>query len=195
MESIKAIGDACEFVLNNNLTEAKEIIEKNYKHTFIKYEERLMSSYEKLNIFFNDGFIDRYTGKKLLFPNVLKILSIKLGETFPFHKNWKMSDCHIAYWEYFPTYDHVIPIARGGKDILENIVTTSMKMNSIKSNFLMKEIGLELREKGNINNWNGMLSWYLRYVEKDKKILEDKYILRWHNALKKYMNVNKINFE
>jgi hypothetical protein len=171
--------------LEKNIIEAKRIIIENYKHNFIKYDTRSMSNYEKLTIFLLDGFIDRYTGKKLLFPNVLHILSIELGNVFPFHSNWKMSDCHIAYWDYFPTYDHIIPIARGGKDIPENIVSTSMKMNSMKSNFLIEEIGLKLFEKGNLSNWNGMVAWYLKYIKNNENILENKYLCNWHNALMK----------
>lgn len=193
MKPINVIENTCSLLLDDDFNSANELIENNYKHNFIKYDIRSMSINKKLNIFLQDGFIDRYTGNKLFFPSVLRILSIKLGKTFPFHPNWKMTDCHIAYWEYFPTYDHIIPIARGGKDIPENIVTTSMKMNSVKSNFLIEEIGLKLYEKGNLNNWNGMLSWYLRYIEKNTQLLDEEYLLRWHKALIKCIKDNKIN--
>jgi len=97
-----------------------------------------------------------------------------------------MSDCHIAYWELIPTYDHIIPICRGGNDIEENIVTTSMLMNSRKSNFLISEIGFNLYDKGNIKNWNGLINWYKKYIKNNNNILIDKSIKQWHNALLKY---------
>ena len=189
---INILVESCELILEGNIDKAKSVIEDNYKHDFIEYATRSMSNYEKLKIFLNDGFIDRYSGKKLLYPNVLRILSFELDDIFPFQSNWKVSNCHIAYWDYFPTYDHIIPIARGGKDIPENIVTTSMKMNSAKSNFLAEEIGFTVYEKGNLDNWDGMISWYLKYIEKDDKILKDKYMLNWHNALIKCIKDDKM---
>jgi hypothetical protein len=139
MDAIGIIIATCDRILSNEITKAQEIIEKDYKHHFIKYATRSMSNFEKLKIFLRDGFIDRYTGKKLIFPNVLRIMSEELGgDVFPYHPNWEMSKCHVAYWEYFPTYDHIIPIARGGKDISDNIVTTSQMSNSAKSNFLIE---------------------------------------------------------
>ena len=193
MDSINVIKRVCNSILNKNIDDAKDIIEKEYKHYSPKRDKRSMNSYEKLEIFMRDGFIDRYTGKKLLFPNVLRILSINLGNVFPFHNNWKMSDCHRAYWELFPTCDHIKPIAVGGNDSIENIVTTSMNMNSAKSNFSMEEIGFNLHEKGNIQEWDGMISWYLEYFEKNPDILQDDdYIKKWHKALVKYNNKEKI---
>lgn len=174
----------------NNLTQNKKddairLLEDNYKHTFIQYEARAMSHYEKLKIFINDGFIDRYTGKKLFFPNVLRILSQELGGSFPYHPNWKMSDCHIAYWEMFPTYDHIIPIARGGKDEPSNIVTTSQMMNSSKAGFLIEEIRLHILPAGNIEDWDGMIHWYVEYMSNHSVPLNDSSFKAWHQALKK----------
>jgi len=195
MESINIIENVCELILDKNIKKAKEIINNGYKHNYYEYDTRSMSNYEKLKIYLDDGFIDRYTGKKLIFPNVLRIMSMELGDLFPFQKNWKMSDCHIVFWEYSPTYDHIIPIARGGKDVSENIVTTSMIMNSAKSNYLMEEIGFKLFEKGNLKNWNGLLSWYLQYIEKNGNILNDKYILNWHKSLMKCINDDNIKIK
>jgi hypothetical protein len=183
MEPLNVIENACELILNNQKEQAKAIINEHYKHVDSKNDTRSMSNFGKLKIFIRDGFIDRYTGTKLLFPNVLRILSTELDEVFPFHPNWKMTDCHIAFWEFFPTCDHIKPIARCGKDEPENIVTTSMKMNSAKSNFLLEELNWTLHGKGDIKNWNGMITWYLKYVENNQKILENNYIKSWHNAL------------
>ena len=135
MDSVDIIIKTCEKISSNDIEIARRIIQEEYPHNFIKPEKRSLSSYEKMKIFLRDGFIDRYSGEKLIFPNVLRIMSEELGDAFPYHKHWKMSDCHIAYWKYFPTYDHVIPITRGGKDVTENIITTSQKNNSVKSNF------------------------------------------------------------
>jgi hypothetical protein len=97
-----------------------------------------------------------------------------------------MSDCHIAYWEMMPTCDHILPIARGGKDIPENIVTTSQIMNSAKSSFILEEIGFNIHPAGDINAWDGMISWYKEYVYKNPAILQNNYISKWHNALTRF---------
>ena len=163
VDKLDTILEVCHCLSVEDKAEAKNIIEKEYKHCYLQYEKRLMSNIEKLQIYIRDGFIDRYNGKKLLFPNVLRIITAELGnEIFPFHTNWKMTDCHIAYWNYMPTYDHVLPIARGGIDKSENIVTTSQIMNSAKSNFLISELGWKLYEPGRIVEWDGMISWYIK---------------------------------
>jgi hypothetical protein len=99
-----------------------------------------------------------------------------------------MSECHIAYWELMPTYDHVIPIARGGKDIPENIVTTSQIMNSAKDSFLLDEIGFKLYDRGDMKTWDGLIGLYLDYIKSHNEQLSDPYIKKWHNALMKCIN-------
>lgn len=186
MENMDAIIAILEMIRKGQKQEAVDVLEKNCKHKRIKYEKRKMSCYEKMRLFIRDGFIDRYSGKRLLFPNVLRVISLELGAAFPFHPNWKMSDCHVAYWYLSPTYDHVIPIARGGKDIDSNIVTTSQMMNSAKSNFLIEEIGFSLYPPGSIEEWDGMISWYKGYIKDNPQALSCRFLATWHVALKKY---------
>lgn len=51
-----------------------------------------------------------------------------------------MSECHIVYWELFPTIDHIVPVARGGRNSEENWVSTSMLRNSAKFNGTLEEL-------------------------------------------------------
>ena len=95
---------------------------------------------QKMKQFKADGFIDRYSGDKLINPGILKVLSFYFPEEFPYHPHGKMTEGHIAYWELIPTIDHIYPIAKGGHDDKSNWVTTSMKNNSIKSNYTIDEI-------------------------------------------------------
>lgn len=83
-------------------------------------------------VFLRDGFIDRYSRNKLLFPGLIKILSIEFPDIFKYHRNWKMIDTHMIYWELFPIIDHLIPIARGGDDSINNWITTIMIRNLAK---------------------------------------------------------------
>ena len=112
----KIIEEACNAIDNGNLTNAKKVIENKYPFVHLSNTGRQYSDYQKTKIFLRDGLIDRYSGEKMMFPPVLRLLSYLMPEEFPFHKNWKMSECHIAYWQLLPTVDHIIPVSRGGAD-------------------------------------------------------------------------------
>src|SRR5690606_7564791 len=121
-------------------------------------------------------------GTQLVFRAVLRLLSRLMPEKVPAHPNWKMSESHIAYWELFPTIDHIVPIARGGRDAWDNWVCTSMLRNSAKSNWLLEELGWTLLPPGDFQVWNGMLPWFMDYIEAHPVHLEDRYIQQWHSA-------------
>ena len=93
-----------------------------------------------------------------------------------------MSDCHIVYWELFPTVDHVMPLARGGEDNETNAVSTSMLRNSAKSSWLLEELGWELQPAGKLEEWDGLFYWFLEYIGNHKDYLQDRYIQRWYRA-------------
>jgi len=128
------------------------------------------------------GFVDRYSGDKLIFPPVLRLLSILIPEEFPFHKNWKMSACHIGFWQLLPTIDHIIPLSRGGTNEESNMVCTSQLRNSVKANWLLEELGWELHPPGNLLKWDGLMNWFIRYVGKYPKFLQDSYLNSWYKA-------------
>lgn len=133
-----------------------------------------------MKIFARDGFIDRYSGKPLVNPGMLKILSVYYPEDFPYQAHWKMTETHIAYWEYVPTIDHIEPIAAGGADDEHNWVSTSMLNNAIKSNWTLKQLGWELYEPGALNEWDGLSHLFVQLVKHDEKLLEDTYIKTWY---------------
>jgi hypothetical protein len=108
-----------------------------------------------------------------------------MPEEFPFHKNWKMSECHSAYWELFPTVDHVIPVSRGGADDDSNWVCTSQLRNSAKSNWLLVDLGWELHPAGALSEWDGQIHWFMNYVKLNPDTLKDRYIDQWFKAAKK----------
>ncbi|TDN97821.1 hypothetical protein DET65_4440 [Sunxiuqinia elliptica] len=139
-------------------------------------------------VFLRDGFIDRYSGEKLLFPGLIKIMTIEFPHIFKYHRNWKMSETHMIYWELFPTIDHLLPVARSGKDTEENWITTSMIRNSAKSNWAIEEIGWKLYDKGNLNEWNGLIDYFINLTDKNVNYTEDKYVMDWKRALLRAMN-------
>lgn len=179
------IKKVCETLTEKSVIEAKEIIQTEYPFTPIVRNSRQYSNYQKTNVFLRDGFIDSYSGQKMVFPPVLRLLSNLMPIEFPFHNNWKMSECHFAYWQLLPTIDHIIPVSRDGEDNESNWVCTSQLRNSIKSSWLLEEVGWQLHEPGNLKEWDGLLNWFMLYVDIHPEILEDKYIQSWHNAVKR----------
>ena len=93
----EVISDIVTFLLEGNQTAAKTIIHQEYPHTYFEIEKRTYTMVQKMNQFISDGFIDRYTGKKLLNPGILKIISHYFPDEFSYHPHWKMNQTHIAY--------------------------------------------------------------------------------------------------
>ena len=183
------ITDITSLLLEGNEIAAKAVIHKEYPHIQVEIEKRAYTMAQKMNQFISDGFIDRYSGQKLLNPGILKILSHYFPEEFPYHPHWKMTHTHIAYWELTPTLDHIYPIAKGGQDDEKNWVTTSMKNNSIKNNYTIDELQWTLYPKGDITEWDGLTSVFIKLVDKDKELLEDSYIRNWYNVSKKCLHI------
>lgn len=183
-EKALIIMEACTALLNNSKESAIEVI--NYKYKFVNKEIRSRSytKKQKMKVFLRDGFIDRYTGDKLLIPGILKVLSVYYPKEFPYQAHWKMEQTHIAYWELVPTIDHIIPIAVGGEDKEENWVTTSMLHNSIKSNWTLDQIGWKVVNPGNLKEWDGLTNLFIALVENDNELLKDTYIKRWYMLVK-----------
>jgi hypothetical protein len=166
------IAKVCSNLTNGDPRQSAEILRENYPFTPPVYGSRNYSELQKTKIFLRDGFIDRYSGKRLVFPGTLKILSTELPEEFPYHPNWKQDSCHIGWWDLCPTVDHIVPIARGGKAIESNYVTTSMLYNSIKSNFTLDELGWSLHPVGKLDEWDGQIHLVPRLCFRASKSFE-----------------------
>jgi hypothetical protein len=183
-EAIQTIKQACRLLSNNQVKEAALHIKEHYPFKPLIKSKRNYSARQMTAIFIRDGFIDRYKGQQLVFPPALRLISHYIPETFPYHKNGKMSVGHIAYWELFPTIDHVFPVTREGMDEESNWVCCSMLTNSIKSNWTLNELGWQLLQPGNNTNWDGMLQWYIDQVEENNAFLSNNYFRTWYHAAK-----------
>lgn len=184
LEAIHTIKQVCKLLSDNQVKEAALYVKDNYPFRPLLKSKRNYSARQMTAIFVRDGFIDRYRGHQLVFPPTLRLISQHIPEIFPYHKNGKMSVGHIAYWELFPTIDHIFPVAREGKDEESNWVCCSMITNSIKSNWTLDELGWQLLPSGNINNWDGMLQWYIDQVEENNTFLSTTYFKTWYKAAK-----------
>lgn len=177
------IKSICGTLSCGDIGGASEMARREYPFCAQPLVARNFNETQALQIFVRDGFFDRYSGKHLLFPAVLRLLSLLLPKEFPFHRNWKMKETHPMYWELFPTLDHIIPIARGGSDDVNNLILTSMRRNSAKANWTLEELGWTVHPPGNMDQWDGMLSWFMEYMEKERiNTNNDNYLDRWYRA-------------
>lgn len=178
MEKVQAIESAAKAILGSNLEVAKEIINTDYPFNKMISTERKYTDKQKMAQFVRDGFIDRYSGQKLLNPGILKVLSYYMPEEFPYHAHWKMEECHNEYWEFVPTLDHIYPVALGGADDEANWATTSMLHNSIKNNWTLEQLQWKLYPAGDYEDWDGLTNLFLQIVESDTELLKDAYVKR-----------------
>jgi hypothetical protein len=135
-----------------------------------------------MRIFLRDGFIDRYSGARLVFPGLLRAISLLLPKEFPYHTHGKMSEAHLVHWELYPSVDHVVPLSRGGEDTEDNRVTTSMLKNMAKSSWTLEELGWDLWPPGNYAEWDGLVGLHMRLVEAKPELLKVRRVAVWHNA-------------
>jgi hypothetical protein len=178
----QVIEEVCEAVAQADTNKAAAIVRSEYPFVKPAVGGRKITLVEATQVFLRDGFVDRYAGKRLVFPPVLRVISQILPEEFPFHSHWKMTECHVAYWELCATVDHVIPVARGGADDETNWVCTSMLRNEVKSNWTLEELGWDLLSLSALDRWDGLLGWFLQFAENHKDVLQHPYLRRWHAA-------------
>ena len=100
----------------------------------------------------------------------------------PYHPNWKQSETHPAFWELYPTIDHVIPVARGGADDESNVVTTSMLRNSAKANWLIEELRWPVDRAPVVPGWDGLLGWFLDACAIHETLRQDVAVQQWRRA-------------
>jgi len=183
MDSAAVIAQVCERLARDGRESAASFLRENYPFVARDAVERKYGVMEALRVFVRDGFVDRYSGSRLIFPGALRLLSALLPEDFPFHPNWKMSQTHVAYWQLTPTVDHVTPVCLGGADSEENWLTTSMLRNSAKANWTLEQLGWTVHPPGRLEEWDGQLSWFRTYIGRAPGILEEVPGLRpWYRA-------------
>ncbi len=121
-----------------------------------------------------DGYVDRYTGARLIAPCVLKLLGHidhgPLRDVLPYHvnggrgmpaKGGQRSICHQAGFELYASYEHVRPISVGGADELANLVSSSFDSNAAKGD----ETWTPVHPPGALSEWAGLADWFLVYTK------------------------------
>jgi 5-methylcytosine-specific restriction endonuclease McrA len=177
------LSAVCSSISRYDLKEAREILESGASFNPMPRVKRRYTEIQALSVFQRDGFIDRYSGDRLVFPGTLRLLSHYLPEAFPFDPHWHTEKTHFAYWLLCPTIDHVVPVTRGGSDNLDNLVTTSQLHNSVKGLWFLSELRWELHPAGSLDEWDGLLGWFKKQVREDEGANSCAYIKRWQRAL------------
>jgi len=176
----ETLRDVCKALLDDKRTHAKRIVRNVYPFHPAVPDKRRSDPGSMMRVFLRDGFIDRYSGERLVFPGIMRLLSFYMPTEFPFHPNWKMTNTHIAYWELVPTVDHIIPISRGGPDRDSNLVTTSMMKNAAKANWTLEELGWSLHPPGDVQRWDGLMQLFIELIRNDPRLLGEPYLKKWH---------------
>lgn len=181
MQNADLLAAVCDLVSRGRIEDAKQSLRDNAM-AGASTPRGSWSMGRLVRVFARDGFTDRYSGERLVFPGTLRALSILLPDAFPYHPNWKQSATHPAYWELSPTIDHVVPVARGGPDNESNVVTTSMLRNAAKANWLLEELGWSQERAPVVPGWDGLLDWFLEVSTSNDNLRADPAILRWRRA-------------
>lgn len=184
IDSATVIASVCAEITKKNVESASALLREQYPFARQEAVERKYGTGEALRLFIRDGFIDRYSGARLVFPGALRLLSHLLPREFPFHPNWKMTETHPAYWQLTPTVDHLVPVCLGGSDAEENWVTTSMVRNAAKANWTIEQLGWTIHPPGILQEWDGQLGWFKSYVAENPAVLKQVSGLRvWHRGI------------
>lgn len=181
-EKADVLGRVVAAVDARGLEAGRAELVAGYPFTSIEKSPRRYTERMLLAVYYRDGFVDRYSADRLVHPGVLRVLSALYPEDFPAHPNWAMARTHFAYWELFPSLDHVVPVSRGGADGESNWVTTSMLRNSAKAHWTLDELGWSLCPPGDRREWDGLSGWFVDYVAAYPELRESPYVARWWRA-------------
>jgi hypothetical protein len=182
-ERVDIVSAACALLGEGNTSGAAALLAGAYPPERVEAAPKGLPATEALRVFQRDGFVDRYSGRRLLFPGVLRVLSAHLPIPFPYQPNGRDTETHLAYWELFPVIDHVRPMTRGGLDAPENWVTTSMLRHSAKAGWTLEDLGWWIHPAGNLARWDGLQSWFMSHMEGTPKLQESRALRGWYQAV------------
>jgi hypothetical protein len=184
-DNSNVIRDVFDALRSSNMGRARQTIKDQYEFQIVTPSSRKYTKIESLKTFMRDGFIDRYSpsSQRLIFPGVMRLISHFMPDLFPFDSHWKMSECHIAYWELMPTIDHLVPVARGGADAESNWITTSQIRNSAKGAWTLDELGWKVQPEGKLAEWDGLMGWFVEYYDGNPPLASQPHLRAWREAI------------
>ncbi len=116
-------------------------------------------------IFRRDHFVCRYCNGKTILTPLMELLGALYPDSFPYQSDaWRAGVTHPAVIARSPAVDHVDPVAHGGSNHDDNLVTACWLCNAIKSDFTLELIGWELQPIP-ASGWDGLTRFYRRLWE------------------------------
>ena len=122
-DKCQVVAAVCKSLAEGDLLAASATLQCNYRLAPEKPTVRKYGPLELTRVFVRDGFVDRYTGKRLTFPRFLRVISGILPTEFLDHRNWKADVTHPAYYERAATADHWKPASRSGPNDDSNLMS------------------------------------------------------------------------
>ena len=184
MTPASILSQVCDLLATDDAAAASQCLAAGYPSPTPQTKRSTWTPARSFPVFLRDRFTDRYFGEPLVFPGTLRALSLLLPRDFPYQKNWKQSETHLAFWQLTPTIDHVVPLARGGGDDEANAVTTSMLRNGAKANWLLYELGWPTERAPIAEKWDGLLSWFFVAYERFEVLRGDRAVQGWYRVAK-----------
>ncbi len=184
MNQADVLEGACKHLAMGDVERARRLLIDQYPAVTGSPVRQSLPITRLVRLFERDRYIDRYSGVRLVFPGTLRLISLMLPEEFPFHSNWKQELTHPAYWELYPTVDHIVPVARGGTNEDSNLVTTSMLRNLAKANWLLQELGWPLLPQETERSWDGLVGWFVQQCTEHSELRRQPAFARWHRAVR-----------
>lgn len=134
LDKAEVVAKVCMLAGKDRASAAK-MLEEHYPFSPSRPIRKGFSQRTSFAVFKRDGFVDRYSGRKLVHPGALRVLAEVFPDKFPYHPHGRRDLSHVAFWELFPTVDHILPLAQGGQHEESNFATTSMLLNLAKKEF------------------------------------------------------------
>jgi 5-methylcytosine-specific restriction endonuclease McrA len=181
-EKSAVIAAICRTLSESRPEDASRMLRRDYPFAPEPVVKRVHAPAESTRVFVRDGFRDRYSGHRLVFPGVLRVLSAVFPTEFPYHPNWKPDVTHPAYWTLGATIGHLVPVSRGGAEDESNWVTTSMTRNSAKLDWTLEELGWSLQPPGEMREWDGLVGWFMDYTAAHAESLANPAMRQWRRA-------------
>lgn len=110
-----------------------------------------------------DGYLCRYCGIPVMFTAEARKLEVLFGvEHFRLSKSNRIA--HGTLRAFYNSFDHVLPLSRGGTTSLDNLVTACYPCNFGKDNFTLKQLGLLPPGSARSEDWHDGFVSVLREV-------------------------------
>jgi len=122
----------------------------------LRDRKRMPTKQEELILLNRDGFYCRFCGIPVIRKEIRNLLKRLYLDALPWGK--KNHEKHAAFQAMWVQFDHIIPHARGGETVLDNLIITCAPCNYGRMNFLLEEINLRLlpSQSKKVDNWDGL---------------------------------------